>query len=181
MKKMKEWYSITELAEKTEIPEPTVRRYITKFQPYFISKGGSRAKKYDSSAIDILKRVKKLFDAGYETTGVAEVIKHEFPVIMSDKEKAGMDKKPNLPTLATAEDVAELKQTLAEVNQKLSNQEEFNALLIQRLADNERFIKESLENRDQLLIEKLSQEEEKKEVASAAEKKTGLFQRFFKK
>lgn len=179
MNKMKEWYSITELAEETKIPEPTVRRYITKFQPYFISKGGSRAKKYDSSAIDLLKRIQKLYAAGYETIGVSEVIKNEFPVIMSDKDLTEMDEKPNLPTLATAEDVAEIKQALAE-------QKEFNKLLIQKLGEQERSFKEALENRDQLLLERLAEKEEDKEeqkdVAAKPPGKgeTSFWKRFFK-
>lgn len=174
---MKEWYSITELAEKTEIPEPTLRRYITKFQPYFISKGGSRAKKYDSSAIDLLKRIKKLFDVGYETTGVAEVIKNEFPVIMSDKDLTETDQKPNLPTLATAEDMVEIKQAL-------KDQQEFNKLLIQKLGEQERSFKEALESRDQLLLERLTEKEEAKEgkevAAGPAEEKKGFFRKLFR-
>lgn len=176
---MKEWYSITELAGEAKIPEPTVRRYITKFQPYFISKGGSRAKKYDSSAIDLLKRIQKLYAAGYETTGVSEVIKNEFPVIMSDEDLTKMDEKPNLPTLATAEDVAEIKQALAE-------QKEFNKLLIQKLGEQERSFKEALEKRDQLFLERLAEKEEtkeeQKEVAAKPpeEKKKGLWQKLFK-
>lgn len=175
---MKEWYSIAELAEKTEIPEPTTRRYITKFQPYFISKGGSRAKKYDSSAIDILKRIQKLYAAGYETTGISEVIKNEFPVIMSDKDMTEMDKKPNLSTLATAEDMAEIKQAL-------KDQQEFNKLLLQKLEEQERNFKMALENRDQLLLEKLAEKEEGKEgeeevAAVPTEEKKGFWKRFFK-
>lgn len=179
---MKEWYSITELAEKTEIPEPTLRRYINKFQPYFISKGGSRAKKYDPSAIDILKRIKKLFDAGYETAGVAEVIRHEFPVITNDNNDSEIAGNPLVPTLATSDDVMEIKQALAE-------QREFNKLLLQKLADQERFIKESLEQRDQVLLEKLAEKEQGKvteeesatpPVAKTEEPKKGFFKRFFK-
>lgn len=181
MKILKEWYSITELAEKTEIPEPTLRRYINKFQPYFISKGGSRAKKYDPSAIDILRRIKKLFDAGYETEGVKEVIKYEFPMIMGDKETSETGENPLAPTLATSDDVMEIKQALAE-------QREFNKLLLQKLADQERFIKEILEQRDQVLLERLTEKEERKvteeepatpPVAKTEEPKKGFFKRFF--
>lgn len=176
-----EWYSITQLAIKADIPEPTVRRYLTKFKPYFVSKGGNRAKRYDDSAVVILKRIKQLFDAGYETTGVADALRQEFPVIISDEKNDIAGEKPNVATLATAEDMAEIKQALAE-------QKEFNKLLLQRLSDQERYIKEALENRDQLLLEKTDHKEEIEDteevpasIQETQETKKGFFQRFFKK
>lgn len=173
---MEEWYTVGELAEKTGIAEPTIRRYIAKFHPYFISKGGNRAKKYDATAVPILVRIKALYDAGYETAGLADVIRHEFPVIMSDNKRGETEGNQSTPALATTEDVAELKRVLTEVNQKLSKQEEFNALLIQKLEDQNHFIKESLENRTPLFLEKTTDEEAK----SAKETKKGFWSRFFK-
>lgn len=173
---VEEWYTVGELAEKTGIAEPTIRRYIAKFHSYFISKGGNRAKKYDATAVPILVRIKALYDAGYETAGLADVIRHEFPVIMSGNKRGETEGNQYTPALATTEDVAELKKTLTEVNQKLSKQEEFNALLIQKLEDQNRFIKESLENRTPLFLEKTTDEEAK----PAKEPKKGFWGRFFK-
>lgn len=175
---MQEWYSILELAEKTGISEPSLRRYITKFHPYFMSKGGNRAKKYHSTAIDILLRIKKLYDAGYETSGLAEIIKNEFPVIVSDDEDEKTKGILSVPALATGEEVAELKKVLFEVNQKLAKQEEFNTLLIQKLEDQNRFIKESLENKAPLFLEKKMDEEEA--AKPVEESKKGFWNRLFK-
>lgn len=175
---MEKWYSVAELAEETGIPEPSLRRYLARFSIYVVSKGGKRAKKYDPTTIELLNRVKSLYDAGYETEGIKKLIKNEFPVIMSDKENEKTEENPNLPALATAEDVAEIKQALAE-------QKEFNKLLIQRLTEQERFIRETLESRDQLLLEKLStkeEEQEKEEIQILTEEKPrGFFKRLFKK
>lgn len=173
---VEEWYTVGELAKKTGIAEPTIRRYIAKFHPYFISKGGNRAKKYDATAAPILVRIKALYDAGYETGGLADVIRHEFPVIMSDNKRGEIEGNQSMPALATTEDVAELKRFLTEVNQKLAKQEEFNALLIQKLEDQNRFIKESLESHTPLFLEKTADEEAK----SAKETKKGFWSRFFK-
>ena len=178
MIRVEEWYTVGELAEKTGIAEPTIRRYITKFHPYFISKGGNRAKKYDPTAIPILVRIKTLYDAGYETAGLADVIRHEFPVIISDNKRGETEGSQSAPALATTEDVAELKRVLTEVNQKLARQEDFNALLIQKLEDQNRFIKESLENRTPLFLEKVADEEEG--AKPAKESKKGFWSRFFK-
>lgn len=183
---MSKWYSVNELAKETGIAEPSLRRYISNFQPYFISKGGSRAKKYDPSAISILKRIKQLFDEGYETDGVREVIKQEFPVIMSDDEMAKTDGNPMAPTLATSEDVAELeKSLLAKMDERFSRQEEGIALIIQKLEQRERQIEEReqrLEKREQLLLEEMAEKEEQKEVAvkPPEEEKKGFWKKFFK-
>jgi len=175
---LKDWYTVGELAEKTGIAEPTLRRYIAKFHPYFISKGGNRAKKYEATAITILTRIKTLYDAGYETAGLADVIRHEFPVIINDNQLGETHESHSTPVLATNEDVAELKKVLTEVNQKLARQEEFNTLLIQKLEDQNHFIKESLENNPPLFLEKTTDEEEA--VQPAKESKKGFWNRFFK-
>lgn len=175
---IEEWYTVGELAEKTGIAEPTLRRYITKFHPYFISKGGNRAKKYKATAIPILVRIKALYDAGYETTGLVDVIRREFPVIIHDNQRGETEENQYLPVLATTKDVAELKKLLTDVNQKLAKQEEFNSLLIQKLEDQNRFIKESLENKASLFLEKKPDEEGA--VKQAKESKKGFWSHFFK-
>ncbi|MCH4828149.1 MerR family transcriptional regulator [Planococcus halocryophilus] len=175
---MEEWYTVGELAEKTGIAEPTLRRYITKFHPYFVSKGGNRAKKYKGTAIPILVRIKALYDAGYETAGLADVIRREFPVIINDNKHSETEESQSAAVLATTEDVTELKKVLTEVNQKLAKQEEFNALLIQKLEDQNRFIKKALENPSPLFLEKKTDEEEA--AKPAKESKKGFWNRFFK-
>ncbi len=175
---VEQWYTVGELAEKTGIAEPTLRRYITKFHPYFISKGGNRAKKYEAAAIPILGRIKALYDAGYETTGLAEVIRREFPVIINDNKRDETEESHSARALATTEDVTELKKVLTEVNQKLAKQEEFNVLLIQKLEDQNRFIKEALENPPPLFLEKKTDEEEA--AKPAKELKKGFWSRLFK-
>ncbi|MBD8016802.1 MerR family transcriptional regulator [Planococcus wigleyi] len=175
---MKEWYTIGELAEKTGIAEPTLRRYITKFHPYFTSKGGNRAKKYNATAIPLLVRIKALYDAGYETAGLADIIRREFPVIIHDNKDSETKESQSAPVLATTEDVAELKKVLTEVNQKLAKQEEFNALLIQKLENQNRFIKEALENPAPLFLEKKTDEEDA--AKPVKELKKGFWSRLFK-
>lgn len=175
---VEEWYTVGELAEKTGIAEPTLRRYITKFHPYFTSKGGNRAKKYKATAIPILVRIKALYDAGYETAGLADIIRREFPVIIHDNKDSETEESQSAPVLATTEDVAELKKILTEVNQKLAKQEEFNTLLIQKLEDQNRYIKESLENKAPLFLEKKMDEEEA--AKPVEESKKGFWNRLFK-
>lgn len=186
---MSNWYTVAELAKESAIAEQTIRRYISKFSVYFISTGGSRGKKYEESALAVIKRIKELYSEGYETAGVDSVIKNEFPMIVADNNRG--DKRENstentdTTAFATAEDVVEIKAALTE-------QREFNRLLIQKLDEQNRYIKdikEALQNRDQLLLEKFTEQknqeiEVKEEVAKEAvapTEKTGFFKRLFKR
>jgi DNA-binding transcriptional MerR regulator len=173
---VKEFFTITELAEKTSIPDTTVRRYIQKFSDFFMYKGGSRSRRYEESAIKILIRVKNLFDNGYETEQVDAILRKEFSMIIDGDKQEENDK---TPALATAEDVAEIKESLKE-------QKEFNKLLLERLEQQDRYIKESLESRDRTLMESLRtiQEEKQARIETAAsmekeEKKKGFLSRLF--
>jgi DNA-binding transcriptional MerR regulator len=140
---LQEWLNISELAERTHIPETSIRRYITKFPDFFISKGGTRSRRYENSAVKILLRIKTLFDSGYESEEVSLTLRKEFPRLMEgDHQK----KESVIPAMPTAEDISEIKEALNE-------QREFNKLLLQKLEQQERYIKESLENHDSKLIE----------------------------
>lgn len=112
---MKEWLSINELASQTGIPDTTIRRYIAKLSDFFVSKGGSRGKRYESGAVPILVQIKDLYDKGLETEQVANELLKAYPIIVKDDEPA------QLPALATSDEIAEIKQALIQL--KMSNDE----------------------------------------------------------
>lgn len=161
---MKEWFTARQLSDKTTIPENTVRRYISKFEEFFTSKGGSRSKLYERSAINVLVRIKNLYDTGYETEQVKEFLKNEFPVTLDGDNVGEGEDKAVTPILTTNEDIIEIKEALEE-------QKEFNRLLLDRLDQQERYIEKSLEKRDQRLVEnmRMALEVQKQETAAAIE------------
>jgi DNA-binding transcriptional MerR regulator len=172
---MKEWLTIMELAEKTNIPDTTIRRYIQKFNDFFPYKGGSRSRRYEETAIKILVRIKNLFDSGYETDQVDATLRNEFPMVVDD---GNNEKETNTPTLATAEDIAEIKEAL-------KAQSEFNKLLVEKLEQQQSYIEESLNKRDRVLMNSVRamQEERKLLLETAASKETekkGFWSRLFK-
>lgn len=188
---MREWYSVKELAEKTNIPDTTIRRYIDKFNDFFIFKGGSRSRRYEDTAIKILIRIKTLFDGGYESEQVHEVLQKEFPMVVDDG-KNEQTSESSMPALVTAEDFNELKRAQKEQQEmnkllleKMEAQEQFNKALLEQLKKQETYIRESLEKRDQSLMEtmRVIQEERKMLLEVAAdqerEKKKGFFSRLF--
>lgn len=171
---LKEYYSITELAEKTQIAESTARRYIANFPDFFMVQGGARSRRLESTAIKVLLRIKQLFDNGYETSQVDATLRNEFPMFVEGNKPEESEKKA--PALATAEDMQEVKEVLKQ-------QQEFNKLLMQKLEQQERYIKDSLESRDKQLMEALNtmQEERKALTEPAASKEPEEKPSFFKK
>lgn len=170
---MEKWYSVAELAEVTGISEPTLRRYLLTFKLYVVSTGGKRARKYDPATVKLLSRVKSLYDSGYETDGIKELIRNEFPLIISDKEKAEMERNIDTPSLATSEDVIRLEKTVEELKniilEERAEREELREAVRQLLAATNRNQKESIEQESQLLL-KSNEENQQKENKAVEEK-----------
>lgn len=176
------YHSISELEELTSVPDSTIRRYISKFSDFFIDKSGGRVKKYEETAIKVLIRIKNLFDNGYGTIEVYDILRNEFPMIVDDGNEKDWDKTQS-PALATNDDIAEIKEAF-------QRQEKFNKLLVEKLDqqskkldDQERYIKEVLEKRDQVLTQTMNNLlDSKKEIAAVEEKaKRSFFSRLFKR
>lgn len=179
---MKEWMNINELAERTLIPDTTVRRYISKFSTYFVSKGGARSKRYEDSGVKVLIRIKQLYDDGFESDEVDRVLRKDFAVVVDGDNEQEQAEKAVVPTLATVEDIAKIMDALKQ-------QQDFNKLLIEKLAEQDRYIKESMEKRDKQLLDSLRAiQDEKLAIAESAasdetkkeEKKPSFFSRLFK-
>lgn len=179
--------TISELAEKANIAESTVRRYLHNFRIFFNNLGGTRGKRYDESAVKVLIRIKNLFDQGFDTEKAISILSHEFTVVLDGENDEDKQEITDVPTFATSEDVAEIKAALAE-------QKVFNQLLMEKLTEQDRYIKESMNKRDKLLLESLRAiQSEKLEIAETAaseemekvktgtpEKKRSFFLRLFK-
>lgn len=120
------YLTVAEIAEQTDIPNSTCRRYLATFEAFFAVKGGSRLKKYEGSAVDVLKRIKGLYEEGLETNEIFDVLKGEFPLVVNDEEQRESSESVHTSTLATIDDIEEIKTALEE-------QKEFNQALLQEM------------------------------------------------
>lgn len=176
---MNGYLNINELAEKTGIPDTSVRRYIAKFPHFFKYKGGTRSRRYEEKGVKILIRIKALYDSGYETDQADEILMREFPMII-DGDK--VEEKSVIPYMATADDVAEIVRRETEPLKKaLEEQMNFNKVLLEKLEQQQN----SLDKRDKLLLESIKEIQERKRIEVAAtkeeEKNKGFFSRLFGK
>ena len=121
---MSKYLTIAEMAEQADIPNSTCRRYLTSFEEFFLLKGGSRLKKYEANAIEILIRIQNLYEDGMDTNEIHSILVREFPIVVNGDEQREVREKAS--ALATNEDIAEIKQALVD-------QKQFNKKLLEQL------------------------------------------------
>lgn len=159
---MKKAYTIAEISELAAIPNSTCRRYLTTFEMFFMEVGGSRLKKYETQAIDVLKRIKQLYDEGKDVQEIDSILKSEFPLVIDGDEEG--PKTSLASTLATSEEVTELKKII-----------EQQMTMIKGLSDRLDSQQEYIAKRDEQLMKVLrglrEQKTTKKQIAAAKEKR----------
>ncbi|MEE3895676.1 MerR family transcriptional regulator [Priestia megaterium] len=85
---MTKWLSVKELSEETSIPTSTIRRYIDKFQYFFIQKEDHRPKQYEAAAATVLLKIKQLYDEGRQAEEINEALQKEFSLTTSEDQAA---------------------------------------------------------------------------------------------
>lgn len=178
---MTNYLTISDLCRETDVSNSSCRRYLTEFSDFFSVKGGSRVKKYEEQAVNVIKRIKLLYDEGNDKDEIYSVLVNESPTVVNDEEK--QTNKEESSRLATSEDIDEIKESLEE-------QKRFNAELLKRLDQQAEYINQSITKRDQELMNVMNEiSENKKQLASSEEQETesepeqkkGFFSRLFGK
>ncbi|AKP78409.1 hypothetical protein AS52_03448 [Priestia megaterium Q3] len=85
---MTKWLSVKELSEETSIPTSTIRRYIDKFEDFFIQKEDHRPKQYEAAAATVLLKIKQLYDEGCQAEEINEALQKEFSLTTSEDQAA---------------------------------------------------------------------------------------------
>ncbi len=154
---MDKMLSVSELSEITEIPESTVRRYLNKFDSYFRCDARGKGKKYHPDSIEVLKRIAGLYGEGYQAHEIETILATQFPFTVTD-----------LQDTITQPPAKSIEQQFEEFK---AEQAEFNRKLLEEIQRQQQYIKDSLERRDQQLLESLKKGQENKKEAHAAEAK----------
>lgn len=171
---MGKYLTIAEIAELAGIPNSTCRRYLASFESFFLVRGGNRVKKYEESAVKVLKRVKHLYEEGQDTNEIHDILRNEFPLVIDDDHEQGEAAKQP-PGLATVEDIAGIRAALQE-------QKEFNKVLLEKLEKQQEYINSRLDQHDKLLMESLKESmEARKQIAATKNEKKSFWQRIFKR
>lgn len=176
---MSKYLSIAEIAELADIPNSSCRRYLADFEAFFMVKGGSRVKKYEATAVDILKRIKQLYDDGMGTTEIHSVLVNEFPLVVDgEKLERKEEAAAHVPGLATSEDIEGIKQAFRDEFMNMKNElreeikQEFQNVLEEKMQHFQR-------DAELRRITQTTKEKTIEEVAAAKEKK-GFWARLFR-
>lgn len=73
-----EWYSVSDIAQKTRIPAPTARRYSALFREFLPSRKIGRVTKYAEEAIEIFEKISKLYADGHVTAEIEEMLRRDY-------------------------------------------------------------------------------------------------------
>lgn len=149
---MVEWLSVSQLSKILEIPETTIRRRLNNFEEYFRSEQMGRGKKYHPSSVEILQRIAMLYDADRETIEIKKILADEYAFEVEEVNK------DDITTYPPAYDVS------GKLDEFQQRQEKFNKELLEKLLEQQKYIKELAVSRDSAVqeIKRISSPEEKR-------------------
>lgn len=159
---MVKYLTIAEIAEQADIPNSTCRRYLAAFEPFFLVKGGNRVKKYEATSVDVLKRIKQLYDEGQDTNEIHNVLVNEFPMVIDSDKQQESNEQVTVPGLATSEDIAVIREELQEIKA-------FNAHLLQEMKNQHLYYEKKFEElkHDRELVHSLRGSMEQRKLESS--------------
>lgn len=197
---MEEWITAMEASERTGIPTPSIRRYMSIHKRFLRIKRQHKSYYLHTDCIKVFNKVRDLYQKGKTQQEVDDILAYEgMPSVINMVDEEGMR-----DTVEVGEIVAEIKASLDE--QKVFNEELLKMVKLQsqKLDEQEKLLKEqrvyietSLKSRDEQLMLSLrelqqskmlaasAQEENKKEdaihtISNNEVKKEPWFKRFFK-
>ncbi|MDN4863432.1 MerR family transcriptional regulator [Priestia sp. YIM B13551] len=179
---MTKWLSVKELSEETSIPTSTIRRYIDKFQYFFIQKEDHRPKQYEAAAATVLLKIKQLYDEGCQAEEINEALQKEFSLTTSEDQAA-----VSLEEAEDKEDTENTENTAEAADQQPTPPEQ----PVQPSPQQEPDTKQILQEKDKQLIQSLrkslreqqaiSELVEASKESSVVGKKRSILKRLFKR
>jgi len=182
---MTKWLSVKELSEETSIPTSTIRRYIDKFQYFFIQKEDHRPKQYEAAAATVLLKIKQLYDEGCQAEEINEALQKEFSLTTSEDQAA--------VSLEEAEDKEDTENTAEAADQPETDDQQPTPpeQPVQPSPQQEPDTKQILQEKDKQLIQSLrkslreqqaiSELVEASKESSVVGKKRSILKRLFKR
>lgn len=104
-----------------------------------------------------------------DTQEIYYILQGEFPMVIDGEEQRKREQTSVVTTLATSEDVEEIKKALEE-------QREFNKMLLSRLDQQQEYIRESIDRRDRELTQAIRESQRARlDVTTAEQGETKSF------
>jgi DNA-binding transcriptional MerR regulator len=174
----------SEVANLLDIKTSTVRKYvlILEAKGYIFLKNEKGHRLYTKSDVTYMREFKHIVDKGITLDEAAKLVAERFIKEDSERSKTThsvFDKKEH------SNDMSPLEGKINEILELLAQQERFNRELLQRLEDQQKYIDESLNIRDQRLLHSMKETLEERQrisiVEEREEKSKGIFAKLFGK
>jgi DNA-binding transcriptional MerR regulator len=174
----------SEIANILDIKTSTVRKYvlILEAKGYIFLKNEKGHRLYTDTDVTYMREYKQIIDKGITLDEAAKLIAQRF--IKEDSERSttthsAVDEKKN------SNDMSPLGGKIDEILELLAQQERFNRELLKRIEDQQKYIDESLNVRDQRLLHSMKETIEERQMISMVENKVekpkGIFAKLFGK
>ena len=168
----KDYFTVSEMENKTKIPHQTIRRYMKIHGHYLIMKKSHRSFLVHEKSIKVLNTIRSLYSEGKTSKQVDDYFMNNgFPLNL-DSEKNNEPVSDVFPVSV----LQELKSDLHILHEKLNNQEEFNRLLLEKIVEQnekietqQKYIDEKMTRRDELLIKSMREIIETKSLNAPVE------------
>ncbi|EOW8912836.1 MerR family transcriptional regulator [Listeria monocytogenes] len=165
-----DWLTVSEASKRVNIPVETIRRYLRSHNVHLRVKKLSKKYYIHDESLTVIEQIRTLYDRGKNVEEVEEALS-----------ASGI---PMTITVKNDDDEAmtvHVVDELLEIKKKLEQQEKFNHELMKRLDDRDKYIKESLEARDQRLLEAIRESQQARLEVAASQEKKSFLQRLFNK
>ena len=164
---MREWYSVTEMAEKTMIPHQTLRRYMANHTHLLKMKKVHKAYQINEECIDVFIKMRELYSDGRTIEQVdAELASTGLTVTIDVPNENGENINVNVASL-----LAHIQETVSEQGKHIQALTDALREQTEQSEKHQKYIQESLEKRDMLLMQTIRETQEAKQLMVATTEK----------
>jgi len=135
-----DWFSVTQLSKTLGIPETTTRRYLNNFEEFFRYEQIGRGKKYHPDAVEVLQKIATLYGSDRETEEIKVILADEYAFSITEDNQ-------HITTHPPTYNVA------GKLDEFQKRQEDFNKELLKQLYEQQNYIQDLTEKRQQELEE----------------------------
>jgi DNA-binding transcriptional MerR regulator len=151
------WISISEIAIELHIPENTARRYANLFKDYLIDKTFGRTTKYSESALDTVRSISNMYQKGLSTQEIKQQLDTSHPknyeIEPQNQVTTTIPPQELMNKLNDAlQQIASSTEQIAKFEEHRLKQDELNRAMIEKMAQQQEYIANSIQTRDEMLM-----------------------------
>lgn len=123
-----EWFTVSEVSEKVNIPAETIRRYITRHQMHVYVRKGHKSYQIAEMSIATLHEIRRLYGEGKQADEIDRVLAGgNRPTIVEVKDVAASHEHGDLTVKALDDKLNAIANMLMSIDERLKDHEQFRS------------------------------------------------------